>query len=66
METINVTIPNMKNSHCQMTVTNTVQALGAKIVSMAPMQATIELGESLCKEVVVAAIEKAGYSVQSN
>ena len=47
METINLTIPNMKSPHCQMTVTNTVKALGANVKSVSSKKAEIELGAGL-------------------
>jgi len=63
METINLTIPNMKSSHCQMTVTNTVNAIGGKVKSIAPTRADIELDNRLTREQVIQAIQKAGYDV---
>lgn len=66
METINLTIPNMKSSHCQVTVKNTVQSIGGNVKSVAPTKAEIELGNGLTKEAVVQAIEKAGYKVSNN
>jgi len=63
METINLTIPNMKSPHCQMTVTNTVKAVGGKVKSVSPKKAEIELGEGLTKKAVIQAIQKAGYDV---
>jgi copper chaperone CopZ len=63
METINLTIPNMKSHHCQMTVANTVNALGANVKSVAPTKAEIELGNGLTKDAVIHAIQKAGYNV---
>lgn len=63
METINLTIPNMKSPHCQMTVTNTVEALGGNVKSIAPTKAEIELQEGLTKDAVIQAIQKAGYNV---
>lgn len=63
METINLTIPNMKSPHCQMTVTNTVKAVGGNVKSVAPTKAEIELGNGLTKETVILAIQKAGYNV---
>ena len=65
MGTIKLTIPNMRSSHCQMTVTNTVQSLGAKVKNIAPMQAEIELPENLSKEEVISAIEKVGYKISN-
>ena len=64
METIKLTIPNMKSPHCQMTVTNTVKNLGASVKSIAPTQAEIELNNGLTAEAVISAIEKAGYPVK--
>ena len=63
METINLTIPNMKSLHCQMTVTNTVKAIGGNVKSISSTKAEIELTNGLTKEAVVQAIEKAGYNV---
>jgi copper chaperone CopZ len=63
METINLTIPNMKSPHCQMTVTNTVKAVGGTVKSVSPAKAEIELANGLTKETVVQAIQKAGYNV---
>ena len=63
METINLTIPNMKSPHCQMTVTNAVKAIGGNVKSVAPTKAEIELANGLSKETIVAAIQKPGYNV---
>ncbi len=66
METIELNIPNMKSPHCEMTVTNVVKYLGATVKSIAPTKAEIEMTEGMTRQVVVEAIEKAGYKVQSN
>lgn len=63
METINLTIPNMKSSHCQMTVTNSVKEIGGNVKSISPTKAEIELVNGLKKETVIQAIQKAGYNV---
>lgn len=63
METINLTIPNMKSTHCQMTVTNSVIAAGGSVKSMTPTKAEIELTNGLTKDAVIQAIQKAGYNV---
>lgn len=63
METINLTIPNMKSPHCQMTVTNIVKAIGGDIKSIAPAKAEIEIKNGLTREAVTHAIEKAGYKI---
>lgn len=63
METISLTIPNMKSSHCQMTVTSAVKAIGGDIKSIAPTKAEIELYNGLTRDTVVQAIQKAGYNV---
>ena len=63
METINLTIPNMKSPHCQMTVTNAVKAIGGNIKSIAPAKAEIEFGNELTKDAVIEAIQNAGYKV---
>ena len=63
METITLTIPNMKSTHCQMTVTNTVIAVGGSVKSLSPTKAEIELTNGLTKDAVIQAIQKAGYNV---
>ena len=63
METISLTIPNMKSPHCQMTVTRLVQNAGGKISKVQPGMAEIELADGLTKEAVIEAIEKGGYTV---
>jgi copper chaperone CopZ len=63
METINLTIPNMKSPHCQLTVTNTVKSIGGTVKSVAPTNAEIELTGGLTKDAVVRAIQNAGYKV---
>jgi copper chaperone CopZ len=65
METINLTIPNMKSPHCQMTVTNAVKALGANVKLIAPTKAEIELWNGTTKDAIVQAIQKAGYTVMN-
>jgi Copper chaperone len=63
METIQLTIPSMKSQHCMMTVTQTVKAMGgASVKKVSPGTAEIELSTAT-KDLVVAAIEKAGYAV---
>lgn len=63
METINLTIPNMKSPHCQMTVTSAVKAIGGGVKNIAPTKAEIELANGLTRDAVVHAIQKAGYNV---
>ena len=55
----------MKSHHCQMTVTNTVKAIGGNVKSVSPTKAEIELNNELTKEAVVQAIQKTGYNVIS-
>lgn len=63
METIQLTIPNMKSPHCMMVVSGTVKTLaGAAMKKVSPGQAEIELSGAT-KDSVVQAIEKAGYTV---
>lgn len=63
METIHLTIPNMKSPHCMMVVSSTVKAItGAALKKVSPGEAQIELSEAT-KDSVVQAIEKAGYTV---
>ncbi|HEY0656362.1 MAG TPA: heavy-metal-associated domain-containing protein [Chryseosolibacter sp.] len=63
MTTVQLTIPNMKSAHCQMTVTNAVKAVGGNIKSVSPTKAEVELANGLTKDAVIQAIQKAGYTV---
>lgn len=63
METINLTIPNMKSPHCMMVVSGALKNLsGAAIKKVVPGEAEIELSGAT-RDLVVDAIEKAGYTV---
>jgi copper chaperone CopZ len=63
METINLTIPNMKSQHCIMTVTGIVKGMaGTNLKNISSGVAEIELS-GVTKASVVEAIEKAGYNV---
>lgn len=63
METVNLTIPNMKSPHCMMVVSNTLKGItGVSLKKVAPGEAQIELSGA-SKVSVVEAIEKAGYTV---
>lgn len=63
METINLTIPNMKSAHCMMSVRGTLNNLeGTTIKKMESGEVEIELSGAT-KASVVDAIEKAGYLV---
>lgn len=63
METIKLSIPNMKSPHCMMVVSATIKDLaGATLKKVSPGEAEIELSEA-SRITVVDAIEKAGYTV---
>jgi len=63
METVQLTIPNMKSPHCMMVVSGVLKTIaGASLKKVSPGQAEIELSGST-KDLVVQAIEKAGYTV---
>ncbi|MBL7852419.1 MAG: heavy-metal-associated domain-containing protein [Cyclobacteriaceae bacterium] len=63
METISLSIPSMKSSHCQLTVTRLVQNAGAQVKQVTPGNAEIELSNGITKAAVIEAIEKGGYPV---
>ena len=46
-----------------MTVTNTIKAIGGNIKSISPTRAEIDLNDSLSRDAVIQAIQKAGYNV---
>ena len=63
METIQLTIPNMKSPHCMMVVSGTIKKLeGAALKKVSPGVAEVELSGA-SKASVVEAIEMAGYTV---
>ncbi len=63
MDTINLTIPNMKSAHCMMTVTSVLKQLkGTTLKNISPGIAEVELSGTT-KSTVVEAIENAGYIV---
>jgi copper chaperone len=65
METINLSIPNMKSPHCMMMVSNALKDMqGATLKKVSPGAAEIELSGAT-KTLVVEAIEKAGYTVSN-
>lgn len=61
METITLFIPNMKSPHCQIVVSQAIQAAGGTVRAMSPQKAEIDLNTNLPKE----AITKSGYKVSS-
>ena len=63
MKTINLTIPNMKSHHCQLTVRNVVSAVGANVKAISEAKAEIELSPGLTMDDVISVIQKAGYNV---
>jgi copper chaperone len=63
METIKLTIPNMKSPHCMMVVSSAFKTIsGATLKKVLPGEAEIELSGAT-KDLVIDAIEKAGYTV---
>lgn len=63
METVKLTIPNMKSPHCMMVVSGALKTIaGASLKKVSPGQAEIELSGAT-KDSIVQAIEKAGYTV---
>ena len=63
METVQLSIPNMKSPHCMMVVSGALKTIaGASLKKVSPGQAEIELSGAT-KDSVVQAIEKAGYTV---
>lgn len=63
METIQVSIPTMKSSHCMTVVSNSLKTVaGAALKKVRPGEAEIEL-TGTTQEAVVAAIEHAGYTI---
>ena len=53
----------MKSPHCQLTVSNTVKAMGGAVKSISPTKVEIEMNNGLTKDAVVQAIQKTGYNV---
>ncbi|HSF88614.1 MAG TPA: heavy-metal-associated domain-containing protein [Saprospiraceae bacterium] len=62
MKTIQIKIPNMQSSHCQMRVTNAISAVeGTVINSITPGMADITVQDDTQRQRVLSAIETAGY-----
>lgn len=65
METIKLTIPDMKSPHCMMVVSGVLKNLsGATLKKVVPGEAEIELSGAT-KDLVIDTIEKAGYTVSN-
>ncbi len=63
METIKLTIPSMKSTHCIMVVRSAIKNVsGATLKNISPATAEIELSGAT-KSAIVEAIEKEGYAV---
>lgn len=65
METIDLSIPTMKSAHCQFAVQNAVTRSGAKVKNIYPTRLIVELSDGIDRNVVVDAIERAGYKVSN-
>ena len=62
MKTIQIQIPNMQSSHCQMRVNNAISTVeGTVINSITPGIADITIQDDTQEQKVLSAIEKAGY-----
>jgi copper chaperone len=65
METISLTIPNMKSPHCMMVVSGALKGMpGVAIKKLSSGEAQVELSGAT-KASVVEIIEKAGYTVSN-
>lgn len=66
METINLSIPNMKSPHCMMVVSSALKGMaGVTIKKLSSGEAQIELSGA-SKASVVEVIETEGYTVANN
>ncbi|HTG57675.1 MAG TPA: heavy-metal-associated domain-containing protein [Niabella sp.] len=64
MKDVTIQIPDMQSAHCQARVNNAVKEIaGVQVQNLQAGQITVSLPSDSNKEAVVAAIEKAGYSV---
>ena len=64
MKDVTIYIPDMQSAHCQARVNNAVKEIaGVKVQNLQAGQITVSLSSDNDKEKIVAAIEKAGYSV---
>ena len=62
MKTIQIQIPNMQSSHCQMRVNNAISTVeGTVINSITPGIADITIQDDIQEQKVLSAIEKVGY-----
>lgn len=66
MKDLTIQIPDMQSAHCQARVNNAVKEIeGVQVHNLRAGQITVSLSSDNAKEEIVAAIEKAGYSVLS-
>ncbi len=64
MKEVTILIPDMQSAHCQARVNNAVNVIdGVQVKNLEAGQITVTLPSDSDKEKIVAAIEKAGYSV---
>jgi copper chaperone CopZ len=62
MKTIQIQIPDMQSSHCQMRVNNAIRAVEGTIInSITPGIADLTVTDDAEQQKVLSAIEKAGY-----
>lgn len=64
MKKIEIQIPNMQSSHCQMRVSNAMKSIeGTSIENMEPGKITISIENDSKQNEAVQAIENLGYTV---
>lgn len=66
METIKLSVPDMKSPHCMMTVRNAIRNLnGAEIVNISPGYCEVNISGTITQQHVVDVVTRAGYNVDT-
>jgi len=67
MKSITINVPDMQSAHCQLRVSNAVKTIeGVQISSQEPGKISVAIETDDLEAEVIAAIEKAGYSIAQN
>ena len=66
MKTIEIEVPGMQSSHCQLSVKNTLSNItGVELNEVTPGQVKLKVDSESTQAEVIDAIEKAGYEVKN-
>ncbi len=65
MKTLTINVPDMQSPHCETIVANAIRTVyGASVQHIEARTVSVSLSSENQKDIVLATIEKAGYTVQ--